>query len=138
VQLRQSGHPYIDVIHDYYLGCNTGDVVHYFVDHSKVVGAAAIANYWAKVGPMTQAHWTLDHCVVQEPEAVIEWTMQWTPPQTGESELLRGSEWYLFHGERIREIRSYHCNHYLQDPANRELRDFAYAARGYPSELTER
>ena len=142
MRLQKTGHPYIDIINEYYRGCNsadvelmkstfTDDVVHYFVDHSKVAGADALANYWAKVGPRTKAHWTLDHCIVHEPEAVIEWTMEWTPPQTGKPELLRGTEWYLFEGERIREIRSYHCNYYLQDPANRELRDFDYAARGY-------
>ena len=57
---RQSGHNFIDLINRYYDGCNTADidlmmstftddVVHYFVDHSKVVGAHGLSNYWAKV-----------------------------------------------------------------------------------------
>jgi hypothetical protein len=48
MQLRKSGHPYIEVILAYYRGCNsqdfdlmmstfTPDIVHYFVDHSAVV-----------------------------------------------------------------------------------------------------
>lgn len=142
MSLRQSGHPYVEIIRTYYRGCNSGDVdlmlstfsddvVHYFVDHAKVAGAQALANYWAKVQPRTHANWSLDHFVAQEPEAVIEWTMEWTPMQTGKPELLRGCEWYLFSGERIQEIRSYHCNYYLQQPENRELHDFDYAARGY-------
>jgi hypothetical protein len=139
---RRDDHPYIDTIHAYYKGCNTADfellmstfaddIVHYFVDHSAVRGAEALANYWCKVGPRTAAHWVLDHAVVQQPEAVIEWSMRWTPATTGKPELLRGSEWYLFDADRILEIRSYHNNFYLQDPANRQLHDFDYEGRGY-------
>ena len=139
---RQSGHRYIEIIQTYYRGCNTADValmrstftddvVHYFVDHSAVSGADALASYWSKVGPRTEANWTLDHALVDEPEAVIEWSMAWRPPATDATEILRGAEWYLFEGDRIREIRSYHANYYLADAKNRELHDFDYAARGY-------
>ncbi|MDA1299047.1 MAG: nuclear transport factor 2 family protein [Proteobacteria bacterium] len=135
-------HPYTRLIQRYYDGCNsadvplmlstfTDDVVHYFVDHSAVRGASALANYWSRVGPRTDAKWWLDHIVIQEPEAVIEWSMRWVPEATGEPELLRGAEWYVFTGNRISEIRSYHNNYYLQDPANRELHDFDYGARQY-------
>lgn len=139
---RQSGHQYIDVIKHYYHGCNTADydvmmstftddVVHYFVDHGAVRGAQGLASYWVKVGPRTHAHWTLDHALVQDDEAVIEWSMRWTPAATGTPELLRGSEWYLFKGDKIAEIRSYHNNYFLQDPKNRELWNFDYELRGY-------
>jgi hypothetical protein len=142
MQLRQSGHPYIDTILTYYEGCNTAnvalmmstfteDVVHYFVDHGEVRGARGLSGYWAKVGPRTQARWSLDHTVIQEPEAVIEWSMSWVPDATGEPELLRGTEWYLFSGNLIREIRSYHSNFYLAAKANRELHDYDYEGRGY-------
>ena len=142
MKLRQSGHEYIETIKRYYQGCNTADydlmmstftpeVVHYFVDHGAVRGADGLANYWVKVGPRTQARWTLDHALVQEPEAVIEWSMRWTPPATGVAEVLRGSEWYLFEDDLIAEIRSYHANHFLSDPKNRELWDFDYDGRGY-------
>lgn len=139
---RISGHFYIDLINRYYEGCNThdvplmmstftDDVVHYFVDHSAVRGAQGLANYWAKVAPKTQANWVLDHALVQEPEAVIEWSMMWTPVQTGVAELLRGSEWYIFRQDKIAEIRSYHNNYYLHSPANAALHDFDYGGRGY-------
>jgi hypothetical protein len=139
---RTSGHPYIETIHTYYRGCNThdvelmmstftDDVVHYFVDHSAVIGADALASYWAKIAPRTQANWVLDHALVQEPEAVIEWSMRWVPLQTGEPEILRGSEWYLFRDDKIAEIRSYHNNYFLQDPENRALHGFDYPGRGY-------
>ena len=109
----------------------TEDIVHYFVDHSAVVGSAGLANYWAKVAPKTQANWQLDHAIVEEPEAVIEWSMLWVPQQTREPELLRGSEWYVFRDGKIAEIRSYHNNFYLQAHENKELHDFDYLARGY-------
>ena len=109
----------------------TSDVVHYFVDHSKVETAIGLANYWAKVAPSTQANWKLDHGLVQESEAVIEWSMRWQPLQTTEPELLRGTEWYLFREGKIAEIRSYHNNYYLQQEKNRELWDFDYLTRGY-------
>lgn len=139
---RTTGHRFIDLINTYYQGCNssdvdlmmstfTDDVVHYFVDHSAVRGARELANYWSKVAPKTQANWVLDHALVQEPEAVIEWSMSWVPAQTGELQLLRGSEWYVFKEDKIAEIRSYHNNYYLHSPANAELHDFDYAGRGY-------
>ena len=68
---------------------------------------------------------------MQEREAVIEWSMGWQPAQTGEAEILRGAEWHVFEGEGISEIRSYHCNYYLNPPENRGLHDFDYAGRGY-------
>lgn len=139
---RSSGHRYIDLINTYYTGCNTAnidlmmstfadDVVHYFVDHGAVQGARGLANYWSKVGPRTRANWVLDHAVVQDAEAVIEWSMQWVPTHTGEPELLRGSEWYVFEAEKIAEIRSYHNNFYLHDKKNNQLHDFDYELRGY-------
>ena len=81
---------HLDTIRRYYDGCNTADkkkmestfaenVVHYFVDHSPVRGRTRLAEYWAKVGPMTHAHWEVDHSMVQGEEAVIEWSMRWTP-----------------------------------------------------------
>ena len=69
--------------------------------------------------------------VVQENEAVIEWSMKWQPKQTTMPEILRGAEWYRFRDGKILEIRSYHNNFYLQHPDNRELRDFDYLSRGY-------
>lgn len=138
----QSEHRFIEIINRYYNGCNNADydlmmstfaedVVHYFVDHTAVRGSAELANYWLKVGPRTAARWHLDHALVQEPEAVIEWSMHWIPPATGKPEILRGSEWYSFESNKITEIRSYHNNFYLQNPKNRELWDFDYEGRNY-------
>jgi len=138
----QSTQAFAVVINRYYQGCNTADralmmstftsdVVHYFVDHGAVKGASELANYWARVGPKTKAHWTLDHIIAEGAEAVIEWSMSWLPVGSTDSELLRGTEWYRFEGLLIAEIRSYHNNYHLQNRRNRELWDFDYAARGY-------
>ena len=145
-------HRFISTIKKYYRGCNlrdfdmmtatfSDDVVHYFVDHAPVVGAEKLANYWCKVGPITQASWHVDHAIVQEPEAVIEWSMPWTPASEEKSEILRGTEWFVFQDEKISEIRSYHCNFYLNDRSNNCLHGFDYDQRGYtvgqvPSEFS--
>jgi hypothetical protein len=137
-------HPYVETIETYYLGCNArdfdlmvstfvDDVVHYFVDHAPVRGAQGLANYWCKVAPKTAATWAVDHAIVAEPEAVIEWSMPWTPPVTGAAEVLRGTEWFVFTNGKIAEIRSYHCNFFLNAPKNRALHGFDYASRGYPN-----
>ena len=139
---RTTGHPHIDTIQRYYRGCNTADVelmtstftedvVHYFVDHEPVRGAEGLAAFWAKVGPRTRARWRLDHALAHADEAVIEWCMHWTPVGSEEPEVLRGTEWYLFRDGRIAEIRSYHNNWHLHDPANASLRGFDYEGRGY-------
>jgi hypothetical protein len=137
-------HPHVETILRYYRGCNTADealmrstfadeVVHYYVDHAPVRGADQLAHYWARVGPRTQAHWTLDRAIVEGDEAVIEWSMTWVPVGTERQEILRGTEWYTFRAAKILEIRSYHNNPHLADPANFELREFPYEERGYTS-----
>lgn len=142
----QQHDPRLDTILRYYHGCNTADValmmstfhegvVHYFVDHAPVAGARELAGYWAKVGPRTRASWHVDHALVKGDEAVIEWSMVWTPADSDKPQTLRGTEWFVFVDDRISEIRSYHNNHHLQSPRNRELHGFPYAARGYPPTL---
>ena len=135
-------HRFISTIKEYYEGCNTrnetlmkstftDDVIHYFVDHPAVSSADGLANYWCKVGPTTHATWSVDHAMVQEPEAVIEWSMLWKPLTKDSFEVLRGTEWFVFRDDKIAEIRSYHCNFYLNDPQNRSLHEFDYVGRGY-------
>jgi len=136
-------HPYVTIINRYYHGCNTADVdlmkstftddvVHYFTHHAPVRGAEALATYWAKMQPRVNGMWAVDHAIVQSNEAVIEWTMQWTPPGQKKPQLIRGAEWYVFRDERIAEIRAYYFNPrlpYLR--TDFELEDFAYAKRGF-------
>ncbi len=82
--------------------------------------------------PRIQATWSVDHALVQGDEAVIEWTMRWTPPETSTPELMRGAEWYVFRGDRIAEIRAYYINRHLAyTQPHFELADFPYADRDY-------
>jgi len=136
-------HPYIATIKRYYHGCNTADiavmistftdnVIHYFTHHAPIQGAETLATYWKKMQQRVKGVWTVDHGLVQSEEAVIEWTMQWTPPGSDTPELIRGAEWYVFRNERIAEIRAYYMNPRLPySSTNFELEDFPYVERGY-------
>lgn len=56
----------------------------------------------------TGARWTIDHYVIQEPEAVVEWTMLVTPSGETNEVLDRGIDWFLFQEDgRIKEIREF-------------------------------
>ena len=135
-------HHLVQIIKKYYHGCSTADVelmkstftddvVHYFTHHAPIRGAEELATYWAKMQPRINATWICDHALVQGDECVIEWTMPWTPP-TGKPETMRGSEWYIFRGDKIAEIRAYYLNRHLPyEHPNFELRDFPYEERNY-------
>ena len=107
------------------------DLVHYFVDHEPMRSAVGLANYWCKGTLKTEATWEINHALMSGPEAVIEWSMRRKPSTEAKHEILRGTEWFVFVKNKISEIRSYHCNYFLNDRRNRELRDFDYAGRKY-------
>ena len=133
----------LEVVRRYYEGCSTGDVegmratladdvVHYFlapnVGSAPVRGGEHLARYWRKVTGMIDARWVVDHGLVGDGEAVIEWTMYWRPAGADARVATRGAEWFVFADDgRIAEIRSY----YQQRPETTELDGFPYAARGY-------
>ena len=136
-------HRYQGIIESYYHGCNTvdvelmmscftDDVVHYFTHYQPVRGAGALAQFWAHIVPKHGNMFSVDHCIVQEPEAVIEWTLELTAtPETGR-ELIRGAEWYVFRDDRISEIRAYYLNrHESYDRPDFELWGYPYRERGY-------
>jgi hypothetical protein len=60
---------------------------------------------------------------------VIEWTMTWRDPKSGEKRLNRGTEWFRLRDGRIAEVRAYHHG----DRANPtgDLLGFDFASRGY-------
>lgn len=130
----------------YYDGCSAGDagamerrlapdVVHWFLapnpGSAPVRGAAALAAFWAKVQARFDANWTVDHLLESGDEAVIEWSMFWTPAPGAARVAVRGAEWYRFAADgRIAEIRAY----YQQRPdASCELEGFPYGRRGFSS-----
>lgn len=140
----------LDTIRRYYDGCSTGDVeamvatldpevVHWFlapnIGSAPVRGAEHLARYWRKVAALISARWVVDHALVGEREAVIEWSMFWLPDGAAERVATRGAEWFTFGpGGLITEIRSY----YQQRPHTTELDGFPYAGRGWSTPGSER
>ncbi|MDN5929600.1 MAG: nuclear transport factor 2 family protein [Pseudonocardia sp.] len=144
----------LETITRYYDGCSAGDVemmlgtldpgvVHWFLapnpGSAPVRGAEHLARYWRKVAGLIGARWVVDHALVGEAEAVIEWTMFWLP-QTHDNQgatervATRGAEWFTFAAdERIAEIRSY----YQQREVTTQLDGFPYADRGYSTPVAE-
>lgn len=130
----------LEIVRDYYAGCSRGDrarmiatftpdVVHYFPTNDPIRGAEALADHWVRVQGRTGAVWTVDHGIQQGDEAVIEWSMTFADPKSGDRGRLRGAEWYVFRDGKIAEIRAYY------QPGQRisELRGYPYAERGYPT-----
>jgi ketosteroid isomerase-like protein len=139
-----------EIICRYYNGCSAGDlglmqatlhpdVVHYFlapnVGSRPVAGREHLARYWRKVARAIDARWVVERSVAMGREAAVEWTMFWTPPGTSGRIVTRGSEWFIFEDDLIREIRSYHQQ---RDDQSTELEGFSYAERGYSHAGEER
>jgi ketosteroid isomerase-like protein len=135
-------HPYIDTVARYFNGANAGDpaqMLPCFADDIEVYstgtpprrGAQAVAQYFVDFHH-TGARWTIDHCVVEAPEAVVEWTMVLTAPGESHESLHRGIDWFVFQDDgRIRQIREFvHTDAPLP---GRTLDQFPYAERGYPT-----
>jgi ketosteroid isomerase-like protein len=125
----------------YYQGCNTGDVelmvstmtsdvVHYFLEPGTeaVAGAEHLARYWRKVRRMFDGRWAIDYIFAKGTDAVIEWTLSWTNPETGARLATRGAEFYVMRDGLIAEIRAYYNQ--LRD-ADSGLVGFDYVTRGY-------
>jgi ketosteroid isomerase-like protein len=130
------------LICSYYNGCSAGDVdlmlstLHPDVEHwflapntgsARVAGAEHLARYWRKVTGMLSARWVVDTIVASGEQAVIEWTMFWSPTTSATRVATRGAEWFTREGGLIREIRSY----YQMRDSTTELDGFPYETRGY-------
>jgi ketosteroid isomerase-like protein len=137
-------HRYVEIIARYFNGANAGDasgMLPCFSDDIAVYttgvpprfGASAVARHFVDIQPALRARWTIDHAVVQEPEAVVEWSVLWIDPETQQEALSRGIDWFVFDAnDRIRQIREFLItNHPL---AGKQLEHFPYAERGYPIE----
>ncbi len=136
-------HPHIDTVVRYFKGCNTADidlmvscftddVEAYFIDVSPIVGSHSLAKFWCQLHEATGARWTVDRGIAQGNEAVIEWSMLWTPSEATSEELSRGTDWFIFENSRISEIRQYYHARNLKPGQNFELLGFPYTERGYP------
>ena len=129
----------LEHVQGYYDALSRGDadeVASYFTDDA--------THYYTRLGPHhgrqiadnaalgvehIDAKWILEHGIDDGNEAVIEWTMLWTDPKSGERRLDRGTEWFRFRDGKICEVRAYHHS----DDKNRQgnLIGFDHAGRGY-------
>jgi hypothetical protein len=141
-------HPLVEVVHRYIRGCNTGDVDLmascfapdirvYFLHQPPVEGRDVLARFWREFVADTKARWTVDRVLATGSEAVLEWTMLWTPPPADKTVLMRGTDWFSFVQEQIEEIRQYYdVRGLVSDDQPYELQGFPYAERGYPTWAT--
>ena len=124
-----------DHIRSYYAALNTGDAAlvaahftpdatHWYTRRPPSVGAAQIGEHTALAVDGIGAVWTIEHLVESPDEVVIEWTMAWTHPRSGERCLDRGAEFLALRDGLISEVRAY----YSRDGA---LQDFDHEARGH-------
>ena len=109
----------LDLLRAYYASCGSGDAarvaahftedaVHWFTRLPPLHGSRAIGEHTALAVQQLGARWELEHGVEQGDEAVTEWAMHWTDPRSGDERVTRGSEWFVFDADRIREVRAYY------------------------------
>ena len=130
---------HLDHIRSYYEALNTGDadlVASHFTDDA--------VHYYTRLGPHrgreiaenaewgvenADGQWWMEHGIEQGDEAVIEWTMTWRDPRSGDKRINRGTEWFRLEGGKIAEVRAYHHS----GPRNRsgDLVGFDHAGRGH-------
>lgn len=138
-------HPLVEVVHRYIRGCNAGDIDLmascfaadirvYFLHQPPVEGRDVLARYWRKFQTTTRARWTVDQVLATGSEAVLEYSMFWTPPPADKAVLMRGIDWLSCTQEQIKEIRQYYdVRGLISNDQPYELQDFPYAERGYPT-----
>jgi ketosteroid isomerase-like protein len=130
----------LDHVRSYYEALNTGDVdliashftddaVHYYTRLGPHVGAQAIGENTRWAIDNLDGQWFLEHAIQSGDEVVIEWTMTWRDPESGERRLNRGTEWLRLREGRICEVRAYH--HGDRKNPTGDLIGFDFAGRGY-------
>jgi ketosteroid isomerase-like protein len=124
----------------YYEALNTGDAaavsshftpdaVHYYTRLGPHAGADTIGGF-AHLGVETiDAQWYIENLIEQGDQVVIEWTMTWRDPQSGERRLDRGTEWFAIRDGKIAEVRAYH--HGGKKNPQGDLLGFDHEGRGY-------
>src|SRR3954466_14799133 len=106
----------------------TDDAVHYYTRLGPPRGREIADNAALGVKHL-DAQWILEHGIDNGEEAVIEWTMLWTDPKSGERRLDRGTEWFRFEDGKIAEVRAYH--HSNEKNRSGDLLGFDHAGRGH-------
>jgi ketosteroid isomerase-like protein len=130
----------LDHVRSYYEALNTGDpdrvaehftddAVHYYTRLGPHDGARSIGEHTKWAVENLQGRWILENGIEDGEQAVIEWTMTWRDPRSGEERLDRGTEWFRFRDGRICEVRAYH--HSNEKNRCGDLLGFDHAGRGY-------
>jgi ketosteroid isomerase-like protein len=130
----------LDHVRAYYDALNTGDAekvasfftkdaVHYYTRMGPHAGARTIGEHTRWAVENIDGKWVLENGIDDGEQAVIEWTMTWRDPKSGEPRLDRGSEWFRFRDGKICEVRAYfHSN---EKNRSGDLLGFDHAGRGY-------
>jgi ketosteroid isomerase-like protein len=130
----------LDHVRSYYDALNTGDpervaehftedAVHYYTRLGPHEGARVIGEHTKWAVENLEGRWFMENGIDDGEQAVIEWTMTWRDPRSGEARLDRGAEWFRFRDGKICEVRAYHHS----DEKNRsgDLLGFDHAGRGH-------
>jgi ketosteroid isomerase-like protein len=132
----------LDHVRSYYAALNTGDAeavashftpdaTHYYTRLGPHEGAKTIGQMTDLAVKSIEAQWFVENAIEGEgeDEAVIEWTMTWRDPKSGERRLDRGTEWFVFRDGKIAEVRAYH--HGGPKNPSGDLLGFDHRGRGY-------
>jgi ketosteroid isomerase-like protein len=130
----------LDHVRSYYDALNTGesekiaahftpDAVHYYTRLGPHEGARAIGEHTKLAVDHLEGRWILENGIDDGEQAVIEWTMTWRDPKSGERRLDRGTEWFRFRDGKIAEVRAYH--HSNEKNRSGDLLGFDHEGRGY-------
>ena len=130
----------VDHVRSYYEALNSGeadrvaehftdDATHYYTRLGPHQGAQAIGEHTEWAVQHLEGRWNIEDAVDDGERVVIEWTMTWRSPGTGEPRIDRGTEWFEFRDGKICEVRAYHHS----DERNRsgDLLGFDHAGRGH-------
>src|SRR4029079_3318712 len=129
----------VDHIRSYYEALNTGDVelvashftddaTHYYTRLAPHHGRAIAENArWATDN--IDGRWWYEHGLADADEAVIEWTMTWRDPKSGQQRRTRGTDWFRLERGGIAGGQA----DARDDAGNPQgnLLAFDFAARGY-------
>ena len=129
-----------DHVRSYYEALNSGDAervaghftddaVHYYTRLGPHEGAETIGRYAALGVETIDAQWYIENAIEQGDQVVIEWTMTWRAPESGERRLDRGTEWFQIRDGKIAEVRAYH--HGGRKNPQGDLLGFDHAGRGH-------
>ena len=130
----------LDHVRAYYAALNRGDpgevasyftddAVHYYTRLGPHQGAQSIGDHTKLAVDHLEGQWFVENGIDDGEQAVIEWTMTWRDPKSGERRLDRGTEWFRFRDGKICEVRAYH--HSNEKNRSGDLLGFDHAGRGH-------